>query len=72
MTQAAKAAGVNRVELVFEPQCAAAYATSRFEEPIRLEQGECLVVADLGGGTADVSLNLSVTLSRKSDGRFSL
>lgn len=55
MTQAAKEAGIPLVELVYEPQCAAAYYTYnlKFLKHSPMEVGEVLIVADIGGGTGD-------------------
>ncbi|KAK3115702.1 hypothetical protein LTR53_004666 [Teratosphaeriaceae sp. CCFEE 6253] len=55
LTDAAHAAGVAHVELVPEPQCAAAYFTShiRHKLPALLTKGDVLIVADVGRGTGD-------------------
>ncbi|RMZ03632.1 hypothetical protein D0860_06724 [Hortaea werneckii] len=54
MTQAAKTAGLKYVELVYEPQYAAAhYANNIMNTPSQLSKGDVLVIADIGGGTGD-------------------
>lgn len=55
MTKAAKDAGIEHVELVYEPQCAAAYYTHNIKDrlPRQLEVGDVLLIADVGGGTGD-------------------
>lgn len=54
MTEAAQTAGINYVELVYEPQCAAAYwALSVNNDPRQLAKGDVLIIADIGGGTGD-------------------
>lgn len=55
MTTSAKAAGLSHVELVYEPHCAAAfYAKNVMHTPNQLSKGDILIVADIGGGTADL------------------
>lgn len=52
----AKDAGIDYVELVYEPQCAAAYYTHKMkDQPLRSQHqiGDVLLVADIGGGTGD-------------------
>ncbi|KAK5676014.1 hypothetical protein LTS10_011303 [Elasticomyces elasticus] len=55
MTIAAKRAGIEHVELVYEPQCAAGYFTGNIKNqaPSWLDKGDVLLVADVGGGTGD-------------------
>jgi len=55
MVQAAKAAGIARVELVYEPQCAAAYYTHAVKDrwPRQLAMHDVIMIADIGGGTGD-------------------
>lgn len=55
MTEAAKLAGIEHVELVYEPQCAAAYYTHKIKDslPRQLKVGDVLMIADVGGGTGD-------------------
>ncbi|KAK3673844.1 hypothetical protein LTR78_006399 [Recurvomyces mirabilis] len=55
MTNAAKRAGIPCVELVYEPQSAAAYYTHniRDTDPQQMRIGDVLLVADIGGGTGD-------------------
>lgn len=55
MTLAAKAAGFEYVELVYEPQSAAAYNMHAIEDGMHqhVKLGDVLLVADLGGGTGD-------------------
>lgn len=52
MVQAAKAAGISRVELVYEPQCAAAFFTHAVQ-PRNLAVHNVILIADIGGGTGD-------------------
>ena len=56
MTSAAKAAGISYVELVYEPHCAAAFWAEQIMDrmPRLVEPGEEVLMADLGGGTADL------------------
>ena len=55
MTDAAKAAGIDYVELFYEPQCAAAFFTHNIKDrqPKQLTVGDVLLIADIGGGTGD-------------------
>ncbi|KAK3653759.1 hypothetical protein LTR22_011138 [Elasticomyces elasticus] len=55
MTVAAQRAGVEHVELVYEPQCAAGYFTGSIknQHPQWLDAKQVLLVADVGGGTGD-------------------
>ena len=55
MVNAAENAGVEYVELVYEPQCAAAYYTYYIKDeiPKDLTAGDVILVADIGGGTGD-------------------
>ncbi|KAK4575250.1 hypothetical protein LTR86_001102 [Recurvomyces mirabilis] len=55
MTTAAKCAGIEHVELVYEPQCAAAFYTYTVKDkmPRQMKAGDVLLVADIGGGTGD-------------------
>lgn len=55
MTQAAKTAGIPYVELVYEPENAAAFYTYHVREelPKQFLAGDILLVADIGGGTGD-------------------
>ena len=55
MTKAAKDAEISYVELVYEPQCAAAYYLHNVEDsmPKQLVVGDELLIADIGGGTGD-------------------
>ena len=55
MTEAGKTAGIDRIQLVYEPQCAAAFYAYRVKKsmPTRLAVGDVLLVADIGGGTGD-------------------
>ena len=55
MTKAAKDAGISYVELVYEPQCAAAYCMHNLKDQIYkpLSVGDILLIADIGGGTGD-------------------
>lgn len=54
-TSIAKEAGVEHVELVYEPQCAAAYYTHKVQGhlPKQIAVGDILLIADVGGGTGD-------------------
>lgn len=54
MSQAAKKAGVNYVEIVHEPQCAAAYFIHHIKGgPNQLQAGDVLMIPDIGGETGD-------------------
>lgn len=55
MTKAAKEAGVDYIELVYEPQCAAAFYTHNVKDrlPKQMNVGDVLLIADIGGGTGD-------------------
>ena len=55
MTNAAKSAGIEYVELVYEPQCAAASFLYDIRDriPRQLNRGDVLLVIDIGGGTGD-------------------
>ncbi|KAK5127443.1 hypothetical protein LTR85_006782 [Meristemomyces frigidus] len=75
MTKAAKLAGLPRVELVYEPQAAAAFELQRLLAhaekhkqsilPYKLTTGDEMLVADLGGGTGDfVAYELTSDASR--------
>ena len=83
MQKAAKAAGIPLVELVFEPQCAAAYFTHNIGQilPEQLLPGQILSIADVGGGTGDFvsykvmtecssGASVGLKLARPSIGRF--
>jgi molecular chaperone DnaK (HSP70) len=52
MTQAARDAGIDYVELVYEPQCAFAQTLSKVNGPSshQLNNGEVILVADIGSG----------------------
>lgn len=55
MTEAARLADVQHVELVYEPQCAVgqyAWLVHRGAQSV-LKAGEAVIVADVGGGTGD-------------------
>ena len=57
LTVAAKAAGVDRVELVREPHCAAAKIVNDMRRWLsasdNIKEGDDVIVADIGGGTGD-------------------
>ena len=55
VTQAAKNGEVEHVELVYEPQCAAAYYLYNIKDgnPKQLVVGDVMLIADIGGGTGD-------------------
>lgn len=57
MTDAAAFAGIPIVELVYEPQCAAAYFTHSVRDrlPAQVSLGEVAVVVDGGAGTVDLA-----------------
>lgn len=54
--QAGRAAHVERVELVYESRSAAAWAAEELITEGQLNEGDCMVVADIGGGTGDVRI----------------
>ncbi len=58
ITKAAIRAGAYHVQLVYEPQCAAAYFTEKVKKgvPKWFVIGDTLLIADLGGGTGDFVL----------------
>lgn len=55
MAIAAKKAGIERVELVREPECAAAFYTHMIKDQLATghEIGNELIICDIGGGTGD-------------------
>lgn len=55
MVDAARDAGIQYVELVYEPQCAAAFHTYNIKDviPKQLKAGDIILIADIGGGTGD-------------------
>jgi hypothetical protein len=55
MTDAADVKNVSRVQLVYEPQVAAAYLIHKFKDHLtkQLAVGDIILVADIGGGTGD-------------------
>ncbi|KAK4932238.1 hypothetical protein LTR49_001535 [Elasticomyces elasticus] len=56
MTEAAHRAGIKYVTVVPEPQCAAAYYAANVKDhPRELKKDDGVLVADLGGGTADIT-----------------
>lgn len=55
MAKAAEQAGIPKIELVYEPQCAAATfsANAQRSRTLKLSVGDQLAIVDVGGGTAD-------------------